>query len=51
METYTQTSPERLLALIRAVEYTVKFKIPGAFVECGVWKGGSIMTVAYTLNR
>ena len=51
LETYTQTSPERLLALIRAVEYAVKIKIPGAFVECGVWKGGSIMVVAYTLSQ
>ena len=49
VESHTQTSPERLLALIRAVEYTVKHQIPGDIVECGVWKGGSMMAIAKTL--
>ena len=47
---YTMTSPKRLNALIDAVNYVVKNKIDGAFVECGVWKGGSIMTMALTLK-
>jgi O-methyltransferase len=45
---FTMTSLERIAALIQAVEYTVKNKIPGAFVECGVWKGGSSMAAALT---
>ena len=48
---YTMTSPERVNALIEAVHYVVKNKIDGAMVECGVWKGGSIMAMALTLMR
>ncbi|TKB98627.1 TylF/MycF/NovP-related O-methyltransferase [Pedobacter cryophilus] len=46
---YTMTGPLRMISLIRAVEYIVKNNIPGAFVECGVWKGGSMMLIAKTL--
>jgi O-methyltransferase len=46
---YTLTSPERMYALIEAVRYIVKNQIPGDIVECGVWKGGSMMLVAQTL--
>lgn len=45
----TMTGPERLVALIRAVSYVVRHQIPGDFVECGVWRGGSMMAVAHTL--
>lgn len=46
---YTLTSVERCFALIQAVNYIIKNKIIGDIVECGVWKGGSIMAVAKTL--
>ena len=46
---YTMTSEVRIHALIRATKYLVKSGIPGDIVECGVWKGGSIMSVAHTL--
>ncbi|SRR6266481_749023 len=46
---YTMTSKERLFALRRSVEYIVRNNIPGDIVECGVWKGGSMMAVARTL--
>lgn len=46
---YTMTSPERIVSLIRAVQYIVNNNIPGEIVECGVWKGGSMMAVAMTL--
>ncbi|MBE3092251.1 MAG: class I SAM-dependent methyltransferase [Actinobacteria bacterium] len=48
---YTMTSIERMYALYKAVEYIVNLKIPGDFVECGVWKGGSSMVMAYTLLK
>ena len=48
---YTMTSAERLFALIEAVKYVVKNDIPGSIVECGVWKGGSMMAVAETLKK
>lgn len=48
---YTMTSPERLFALIEAVKYVVSNNIPGSFVECGVWKGGSMMAIAETLRQ
>lgn len=46
---YTLTSPERVVALRDAVRYVVRADIPGAFVECGVWRGGSMQAVALTL--
>jgi hypothetical protein len=46
---YTKTSEERIYALHKAVKYIVSSKIPGDFVECGVWRGGSAMVVAYSL--
>jgi O-methyltransferase len=48
---YTMTTPPRLYALARAVEYVAGRRIPGALVECGVWRGGSMMAVALTLLR
>jgi hypothetical protein len=51
VQPYTMTGPERLYALIKAVEYVVNNRVEGAIVECGVWKGGSMMAVALTLAR
>ena len=48
---YTATSPERIAALVRAVEHVVAAGLPGALVECGVWRGGSAMAMALTLRR
>ena len=48
---YTMTSPERLAALCMAVEHVVANSIDGAFVECGVWRGGSSMAAAWTFSR
>lgn len=39
---FTMTSPERIVSLIRAIEYIDMNNIEGDIVECGVWKGGSI---------
>jgi hypothetical protein len=49
IEHLTMTSPERIFALIGAVEHLTKHKIAGDFVECGVWKGGSMVATANTL--
>lgn len=48
---YTMTSPRRIAALCDSVEYAVRAEVPGAVVECGVWKGGSMMAAALTLMR
>jgi O-methyltransferase len=47
VEPYTMTSVERVITLIRAVQYAVQLE--GEFVECGVWQGGSMMAIALTL--
>lgn len=46
---YTLTSPERLFALIQSTRYIVEHAIPGDIVECGVWRGGSMLAAALTL--
>ncbi len=46
---FTATTPARVVGLMDAVKYITKNHIPGSVVECGVWRGGSIMTVACTL--
>lgn len=47
---YTMTSIERIVCLIRATKYICDNSIVGDFVECGVWRGGSMMVVALTLK-
>lgn len=44
----TMLSKRRLVTLYQQVAYCEKYEIPGAFVECGVWKGGAagIMALA-----
>src|ERR1700749_4408823 len=48
---YTMTTPERIASLCNAVNYLVKNKIEGDFVECGVWRGGSTMAAIDTLLK
>jgi hypothetical protein len=47
---YTMTSVQRMYALYQSVRYAIGAGIPGAFVECGVWRGGSSMLAALTLR-
>lgn len=49
VQPYTMTSPERIRALCSATRYIEQAGIQGAIVECGVWRGGSMMAVARTL--
>lgn len=46
---FTMTSIERLSAMIDSVRYIVASKIPGSIVECGVWRGGSMMAAALAM--
>jgi len=46
---FTMTGAERIIALANATRYVVENQVPGAIVECGVWRGGSMMAVAKTL--
>jgi len=48
---FTMTSFERGLALYRAVRYIGQAGVPGAFVGCGVWRGGSSMIAMLALQR
>jgi O-methyltransferase len=48
---YTMTTPRRIAALCDSVEHVSRTNVPGAIVECGVWKGGSMMAAALTLLR
>lgn len=51
VQPYTMTPPERIIAARDAVEYVVVRDVPGALVECGVWRGGSVLTMILTLQR
>jgi O-methyltransferase len=46
---FTMTGSARLLALVDAVRHLVASGVPGAFAECGVWRGGSVLAMALTL--
>ncbi|MEA2466124.1 MAG: O-methyltransferase [Thermoleophilaceae bacterium] len=48
---HTMTTPRRIAALCDSVEHVVRAGVPGAVVECGVWRGGSMMAAALTLLR
>jgi len=46
---FTMTSQERIFGLVEAVNYISKHQIVGCVIECGVWKGGSMLAIAETL--
>ncbi|MEE2642959.1 MAG: TylF/MycF/NovP-related O-methyltransferase [Planctomycetota bacterium] len=51
VEPFTMTSPERIESLCNSVDYLCQQGIPGDIVECGVWRGGSMMAIARSLCR
>src|SRR5947209_2847360 len=48
---FTMTSPERLFGLYSAVQYVMARGLPGDFVECGVWRGGSTIATALAFEE
>ena len=48
---FTLASPERVHALTESVRYVIRMGVPGAFVECGVWRGGSVLAMIRALQR
>ena len=48
---FTMTSFERVAALCQSIAYLEANGIGGAVVECGVWKGGSMMAAALALMQ
>jgi O-methyltransferase len=46
----TMTSPEGVFGVIQSVRHVAQRGIPGAIVECGVWRGGCMMAAAYALQ-
>lgn len=48
---YTMTSFPKMIALKDSIEYIGRNHIKGDIVECGVWKGGSMMCAAKELLR
>ena len=48
---FTMVPAESLIDLSRVARAALTYGIPGAFVECGVWRGGSSFMMAETLKR
>lgn len=48
---FTMTPPAAIVGLCEAVSYLVHNRVEGAIVECGVWRGGSVMAAAQSLLR
>lgn len=48
---FTMTADETLFSLIQSVRYIERHNVPGAIVECGVWRGGSVMAACLTLQQ
>jgi hypothetical protein len=49
VKSFSMTSIERLYAMFQATDYVSRNNIIGDLVECGVWRGGSMMMAALTL--
>src|SRR5436190_1356549 len=49
VQPYTMTTVDRIWALMNAVSYVARKPVAGAIVECGVWRGGSMMAAALQL--
>ncbi len=48
---FTMTEPERMYALWQAIRHIHRTGIAGDIVECGVWRGGSSLMAALTLQQ
>ncbi|MGI8557959.1 MAG: TylF/MycF/NovP-related O-methyltransferase [Solirubrobacteraceae bacterium] len=48
---YTMTGVARLQALVDSVRYLQRRGLRGSFVECGVWRGGSVLAMITTLQQ
>ena len=53
---YTMTSPERIFALMKSINFIKNNNVEGDFVECGVWRGGNLILFQkfiekYNLNK
>ena len=48
---HSMTNWRRIAALIDAVRHCQRRDIPGAFAECGVWRGGSVVAMILTLQE
>jgi hypothetical protein len=48
---FTMTRGQKLWSLIDGVRYVTEARVPGDFVECGVWRGGSVMAMALELQQ
>lgn len=46
----TMTDEVKLSGLVAATRYLIRYEIAGDFVECGVWRGGSMQAVALSLS-
>ena len=49
VQPYTRTTRARVIALCEAVRYIAESGVDGDIVECGVWRGGSMLAAARTL--
>lgn len=49
VQAFTLTPPARLMSLCHAIRHLDRAGVDGAVVECGVWRGGSMMAAALTL--
>jgi hypothetical protein len=47
----TMVGPERLEAYIQAARHVAKHGVPGAIVECGVWRGGATVAAIRALQH
>ena len=48
---YSMIGEARLLSVVDAVRYLERRRVPGAFAECGVWRGGSVLAMILTLDE
>jgi len=51
VQPFTMLSMDRVFTLIEAARYVTRYGIPGAIVECGVWRGGGVMAMARTFGQ
>jgi hypothetical protein len=47
---HTMTSDVRLVAAMDAAAHVVRRGLPGAVVECGVWRGGSVLAMVLRMQ-